>query len=239
MLAADRQRGDLLGAGPLEEEHADPRLGRRLPHRQGAVITQQHQGLVAKIRHQSSALVVVQRHPLIAVIGDLMLQQAGILAQRQQAFLLRRHADPGDRVQMDHVMGVLPCAMDGGMDGETGRIDETGRLLDDVPVKIDLDQAGRRHLLEIPAVGVDQEMMLGSRNARRDMGEDHVVPPVQGHQPVEGRQLDPGGPLRLGDPGFQGNGRAVGHDRHPHSLSRRTLALPGVVVKIQLPLTAS
>ncbi len=36
------------------------------------------------------------------------------------------------------------------------------------------------------------------------MGEDRIVPAVQGHQPVERRQIDPCLPFRLADLAAQG-----------------------------------
>ena len=45
-------------------------------------------------RDQPFAHVMVQRQTLVAVIGDLFLQQAGGLSQRLQALLLRRNAHP-------------------------------------------------------------------------------------------------------------------------------------------------
>ncbi|MNT46403.1 hypothetical protein D3C72_1830410 [compost metagenome] len=161
------------------------------------MVAQQHQRLVAQVGHQPLALVVVQRQPFIAVIGDLMLQQAGVLADRQQAVLLRRHPHPVHRVQVDDELGVLARGVDRRVDGETGGIDEAGRVLNDVAVQIDLHQRRGCNFIEIPAVGIDQKMMLRPWHAGRDMGEDHVVPAVQSHQPIQGGQFDPRLPLSL------------------------------------------
>ena len=73
MVTPRGQGRDLLGAGPFEEEHPHPSRRRRLTDRQRAMVPQQHQGLVAQICDQTFALIVVQRQPLIAVIGHLML----------------------------------------------------------------------------------------------------------------------------------------------------------------------
>ncbi len=167
------------------------------------MIAQQHQRLVAQIRHQALALVMIQRQPLIAVIGDLVLQQAGVLADRQKALLLGRDADAVHRVQMDDEMRLFAGRMDRRMDGETRRIDEAGRVLNDIAVQIDFYQGRRCNFIEIPAVGINQKVMLRSRHAGRDMGEDHVVPPVERHQTIESRQFDPRLPLRLGHLGLQ------------------------------------
>ncbi|MNL85378.1 hypothetical protein D3C87_2136640 [compost metagenome] len=41
--------------------------------------------------------------------------------------------------------------------------------------------------------------MLGPRDAGRDVGEDHVVPAVDGDQAIERGQVDTGLPLGLAD----------------------------------------
>ena len=167
------------------------------------MVAQQHERLVPQILHQSFAFFMVQRQALIAMVGDLMLEQAGVLANRQQAFLLCRYADTGHCVKVDDVMRVLARSMNSRMDGETGRIDEAGCVLNDIALQVDLDQAGGGHLLEIPAIGVDQKMVLRPGHTGRDVGEDHVVPPMQRNKAVEGRQFYTGGPFRLGHSGFQ------------------------------------
>src|SRR5256885_1387845 len=52
-----------------------------------------------------------------------------------------------------------------------------------------------RDLVEQHAVGVDQELVGLARHARRDVGEDQVVPAEVGDQPVGGGQLDAGLPF--------------------------------------------
>jgi hypothetical protein len=46
------------------------------------------------------------------------------------------------------------------------------------------------------AIRIDQEVMLGSRNARRDMGEHQIVPPEERDQAVAGREVDAQLPFR-------------------------------------------
>ncbi|MNS72100.1 hypothetical protein D3C72_1055000 [compost metagenome] len=162
---------------------------------------------------------MVQRQAFVAVIGDLMLQQAGVLADRQQAVLLRRHAHAVHRVQVDDEPGVLARRMDRRMNGEARRIDEAGRLLNDVAVQIDLHQGRGCNFIEIPTVRVDQEVVLGPRHPGRDVGEDHVVPPVQRYQPIEGRQFNPHLPFGFGHPRFQRRRRSIRHDDLPYHCS--------------------
>ena len=64
-----------------------------------------------------------------------------------------------------------------------------------------LDEAGRGDLAEHPAVGVDQEVVFRTGHARRDVGEDQIVPAVQRHQSVAGSQVD-AGPHEINPAGF-------------------------------------
>src|SRR3546814_5545386 len=77
-------------------------------------------------------------------------------------------------MQMQHRRRVGARLMDRRMDGETRRVDGGRRVIDPVSVDVDLDEAGRRDLLEHMGIGVDQEMMIGPRHARRQMGEDQI-----------------------------------------------------------------
>src|SRR6478609_7114775 len=64
-----------------------------------------------------------------------------------------------------------------------------GGLLDGVAGQVDLDQVGRGDLLEEEAVGVDQEVVFGAREAGRDVGEDQVGHPEVRHEPVDGGEF--------------------------------------------------
>ena len=78
---------------------------------------------------------------------------------------------------------------------------EAALFLDDVSVHIDLHQIGRTHLVEIHAVLIDQEMMLGSRQAGAEMGVDEVRPAMVRHQPIERGQIAANLPLGRGHAG--------------------------------------
>src|SRR5438045_4377205 len=60
-------------------------------------------------------------------------------------------------------------------------------LHDALPILVDLDQAGGGDLVEEHAVGVDQEMILRSRHARRDVRVHEVFPAEVRDEPVAGR----------------------------------------------------
>jgi hypothetical protein len=70
-----------------------------------------------------------------------------------------------------------------------------GRLLEDVAVDVDLDQARGGDLLAEVAIGVDQELVVLARHPHRDVVVDQVGPAVMGDQPVGGGQFDPRLPL--------------------------------------------
>jgi hypothetical protein len=120
-----------------------------------------------------------------------------VLGQRQQPLGLRGHGYALVGVQMHDDPRVLPRGMDGGVDGEARGVDREGRVLDHVAVRIDLDQRRGGDLLEEQAVGVDQEVVLRPRDPGRNVGEDHVVPAVQGHGPVERGEFHARPPLLL------------------------------------------
>ena len=65
------------------------------------------------------------------------------------------------------------------------------------PLGVDRDQARRGDLVEEHPVGVDEKVVGVPRQARRDVGEDDVIPPEQRDQAVAGGEIDP--ELQLAD----------------------------------------
>ena len=88
--------------------------------------------------------------------------------------------------------------MHGRMDDEARRIDRVIGAAQNVALLVHLDQRRGGDFLEEHAVGVEQEMVVRVRNARRDMGAGHVAPPVLGGKLVAGREIDPHLPFVLG-----------------------------------------
>jgi hypothetical protein len=124
--------------------------------------------------------------------------QHGGLAERQQAFLVGAHGDAVGGVQVQHRARFLAGHVHRAVDGEAGRVDPVGGAgIDDLTLGIHLDQRRRSDLVEQPAVGVDQEMMLRPGHARGQVGEHQIFPAVQGHQPVGGGQVLAHFPLGL------------------------------------------
>ncbi len=178
-------------------EQADPGLGGGGAGRERAVIAEHHQRLAAEVGHQPLALVEVQGDALVVVIGQVRRHDQGVLRQRQEALGLGRDGDALVGVHMHDEARVLAGAVDRRVDHIARGVDAVGALHHDVTVKIDLHQGRGGDLLEIQAERVDQEVMLRARHAGGDMGEDQVVPLLQGHQPVERREVDPRAPLPL------------------------------------------
>ena len=154
---------------------------------------------VAEVGDQPLALVEVDRDPLIIVEGEVAADQHRRLGQRQQPVAMRRHRLSGRRVEVHHRMRIVARHVDRRMDGEARRIGDERRRLDRIAADVDLDQRRGGHFLEHQIVRVEQEMMLGSRNPRRQMGEDEVVPAVMRDHPVGGGEVDPDRPFLVAD----------------------------------------
>ena len=114
------------------------------------------------------------------------------------------------------------------MDGEAGRVDAVFALAELVAVKIDLHQARRRDFLEHQPVRVDQEVMVGARQACRDMREDEIVPVEHRHQPIAGGEVDAELPFRVADRGTDVGRQVV------HCASCGLLKDPGIPVIYRL-----
>ena len=87
------------------------------------------------------------------------------------------------------------------MDGEAGRVDAVFALAELVAMKIDLHQARRRDFLEHQSVRVDQKVMVGTRDARRNVGVDQVVPAIKCDEAIAGGEIDALVPLGVGHAG--------------------------------------
>jgi hypothetical protein len=207
----------------IEKVQREKRFRDGLADGQRAVVAQQHRLFGAEIRDQPGALVEIERDAFVFVVGDLVANQHRGLVERQQAVFLTRHRDAVTRVQVQHALRVLACGVHRAVDREAGRIDEVRRRFDDVAVEIDLDQIRGADLGEQQPVRIDQKVMVGPGDTRRDVGEDQVVPAVVRDEAVRGGEVDAGLPLFVRDTGA--NGRQVdegGGDGHAVLLIGRT-----------------
>ena len=121
-----------------------------------------------------------------------------MLADGQHALLLRSDGDTRGGMGVQHARHIVANFMDGTVDGVARRIDFVGAVHQFVAGLIDLDQAGRGDLVEHQPIRVDQEI-IGARHLGRDMGEDQVIPAMQRHQAIAGRQVDAGLPFGSAD----------------------------------------
>ena len=86
-------------------------------------------------------------------------------------------------------VGVFAVFVDGAVDDEAGRVEGVVAGLDEVAVKVDFDQAGGGHFVVAEAVGVDQEVVVGSGDAQRDVAVDEFAPAEGVEDSVGGGEL--------------------------------------------------
>ena len=122
------------------------------------------------------------------------------LRQRQKAALHRRDGHAGARMRVQYAGNVGPRFVNSAVDYVTGLVDVVVGigLPDDVAVDVDLHQARGCDLLVEQAVEIDQEVVLGAGNARRDVVIDEVGHPVFVYQAVAGREFKPRLPFFVG-----------------------------------------
>jgi hypothetical protein len=102
-------------------------------------------------------------------------------------------------MDVQHALRVLAPGVYRAVDGEAGRIDVVRAVQHLAPGEVDLDEARRGDLVEHHPVRVDEEVMLGAGHARRDVGEDQVIPAVMRHQAIARREIDALFPLHRAD----------------------------------------
>jgi hypothetical protein len=154
------------------------------------VIVQQHDVLVSQIPLQTRTFVEIERDAFVVVERQIRNHQLRGLVQRQEPLLRRRYGGAVRGMQMHDASCVLAHFVNRRMDREAGRVDGIGGFRHRLTRKINLDQTAGGNLLEHHPVGIDQEMMFGTGDARRNMGEDQVIPAVEGDEPVTGGQID-------------------------------------------------
>ncbi len=91
--------------------------------------------------------------------------------------------------------------VNGAVDHVTGVVDaQSGRVIDNRAVDIDLDQVGRRDFIEQQAEGVDQKVLVRPRHPSREMRVDVIGPALERRQTIRRRQLDPDFPFLWRNP---------------------------------------
>ena len=101
------------------------------------------------------------------------------------------------------------------MDDETRLVHIEIGILEHIAVDIDLDQGRRRDLLVEESVGIDQELILGSRHSQGNMVIDQMGPAKMRRQAVSGGELDPRLPFLVAHliP-HRGDIECINRDRH-------------------------
>ena len=143
------------------------------------------------------ALVEVDRRALVVVVADVADEADRGLRQRQQPAFHRRHRHAGAGVGVQHAGDIRPRLVDRAVDHVARLVDAVVGvgLPDDLALDVDLHQARGGDLLVEQAVEVDQQVVLGARDARGDVVVDEVGHPVRVDQPVAGGEIDPRLPL--------------------------------------------
>ena len=99
-------------------------------------------------------------------------------------------ATPAGRVHVQDADDVGPRRVDRAVDDEARRVHRVGARRHLRAVGVDLHEARRGDLVEEHPVGIDEEVVRGARQARRDVREDQVVPPEERDEAIAGGQID-------------------------------------------------
>ena len=184
------ERGDLDLAGPLQRVYQVEGFARGAARGEQTVVAQDQDRMRAEVANQPLLLVHADGDALEVVIADPAHEQRGVLADRQQPFLLRRHACARPGVCVDHAVDVVPRPVDGAMNDVAGRVDaQPHGVVDHLAVGVELHQRRRRDFFVQVAEGVDEEGVL-TGHAQRDVRVDGVRPAVVRHQPVQRGEFD-------------------------------------------------
>ena len=148
--------------------------------------------MLAQALHQPHTLLDVDRWAFIIVITDAAVKADAGLAQRQQPAFHRRHRHARPRVRVGDAVHIRPCLVDGAVNDVARHVDPVigVRLPDDVPLHIDLGEAGGGDFLVGQPIEVDQQM-LGAGDADGDVVVDQIRHVVHVHQPVAGGEIHP------------------------------------------------
>ncbi|SKZ66481.1 Uncharacterised protein [Mycobacteroides abscessus subsp. abscessus] len=176
--------------------HPQERLSRSTTHRQQTVIAQDQRGMIADVGNQPLLFVEVQRHALVVVIANSVVELHRDLVQRKQTRRRSGHRTPGQRMGVQHTVCILAFAVNGAVDDKASRVHGVVRVADDSAVQVDPHQIRRGDLLEQQAIGVDEEVIVGTGQPHRDVGEDQVGHLEVRYQPIHRGQFSP--QLRFG-----------------------------------------
>ena len=94
----------------------------------------------AHVCDQPGLFLLAEGHAFIAVIGQRAQHKRALLADGQQAILLRRHRHAGTRVGVDHALRIGPRFMHGAVNDEARRVYGEGRVHEFVAAQVHLDE---------------------------------------------------------------------------------------------------
>ena len=121
-LAATSLCRNLNLAGRLKHIHGQKCISNRAAASQQTMVAQHEEIGVAHICDQARLLVFAKGHALIGVISQRTEHKSALLADGQQALLLRRHRHACARVGVDHALHIGPRLMHSAVDDKTCRV---------------------------------------------------------------------------------------------------------------------
>ena len=164
------------------------------------MVAKDHDLLVAEIAHQPLTFREIKCEALEVVVRDATVEHHRVLIGVGEPVLQRRHRHARLGVGVHDAHRVLSGEVDGAVDGVAGAVNLVWGVVENVPVDIDLHEVGRRDLVPPKAKGIQQEMVIGPRNPRRDVVVDQRCrPAVQVSQPIGGSEVDSCPPFVLAD----------------------------------------
>ena len=190
-----RQRIHLDAAGVLKGVHRQEGVGNGFAHGEQAVIAQHQEIGRAQIGLQAQLFFVVNGHALVAMVGQRSQHKRALLADGQHAVRLCAHGYARPGVGVQYTTGIGPRLVHRAVDHKARRIDRKGAVVQLVALHVHLDQAGRGDFVKHQAIGIDQKLMVLTRDRLgqlgADVGEHQIAPAVKRHQPVTRGQVQP------------------------------------------------
>ena len=171
------------------------------------MVAQDHRVLVAEIGDEPLALVEVDRDALIIV--DRRPRRGSASRSGSAAAAPRHGPTPPGRAGVWRC--ITACASSRAMWIAEWMVKPAGLVMNGVgstglPSMSTLTRLEAVTSSNIRLYGIEQEMMLGPRDPRRQMGEDEVVPAIMRDQPVGGGEIDPDLPFLVADLALRATG---------------------------------
>ena len=123
------------------------------------------------------------------MVGQGAQNKSGLLADGQDAAGLCANRNTSACVGVQHTGGISAGLVDAAVNGKASWINRKLGFAQFVAMLVHRDQAGGRDFVKQQTVGIDQEMVVGSRQAGADMGKNQVAPAMVCSKAVAGREI--------------------------------------------------